>query len=143
MFATCHPDRKASAKGLCNSCYKQQRRADPEVVERIRQGQRNWYHQNIAKARASTAETRLKRRYGLSSEMLEAITQAQKGTCAICHRPGKRLNVDHCHKSGKVRGLLCHRCNTAITYLENHLPEMWRYLAKPWLSLDEIEGAYQ
>lgn len=50
---------------------------------------------------------------------------AQRGVCAICHRPetatllGKptRLRVDHDHKDGHIRGLLCNKCNAGIAQL--------------------------
>ncbi len=48
---------------------------------------------------------------------------AQKGACAICHRTDRPLNIDHCHDSGKVRGLLCANdqrgCNHAVRFLED------------------------
>jgi len=49
------------------------------------------------------------------------MLEAQHGLCAICLRPpkeGKRLAVDHNHKTGKVRGLLCWFCNKRL--LSNH-----------------------
>ena len=67
---------------------------------------------------------------------LEKVYDANNGLCAICGSPpGKRkLQLDHCHASGKLRGLLCHSCNVglgsfkddkevmlrAIRYLEEH-----------------------
>lgn len=58
--------------------------------------------------RAAVAKT-----YGLGDGDYEALYRAQSGRCAICWaRPrSKRLAVDHDHKTGAVRGLLCSRCN--------------------------------
>ncbi len=65
----------------------------------------------------------LRRKYRITREIFGAMTAAQAGLCKICRRPpsgtfkGKpaaRLDVDHCHKTGKVRGLLCHPCNTLL-----------------------------
>jgi hypothetical protein len=43
------------------------------------------------------------------------MKKAQRGRCAICRRTSKReLHIDHCHKTGKVRGLLCSACNPAL-----------------------------
>lgn len=64
-------------------------------------------------------------RYGMSGAEFRALLAAQAGACALCGSDGKgfgavgprrgdRLNVDHCHATGKVRGLLCGDCNTAI-----------------------------
>lgn len=56
------------------------------------------------------------RKYGISVEQYEAILRDQGGVCAICERPPKtrRLHVDHDHKTGEIRGLLCYRCNRAL-----------------------------
>lgn len=58
----------------------------------------------------------LKRKYGITEEQYEDILEAQAGKCGICHRKPKtrRLAVDHNHKTGEVRGLLCSRCNHGL-----------------------------
>ncbi len=86
----------------------------------------------------------LKKHYGITLERYNEIYDSQKGLCAICERPERRiyhktgepflLAVDHCHKTGKIRGLLCSYCNhglgnfeddtnrleSAIAYLKSH-----------------------
>lgn len=80
----------------------------------------------------------LKYNFNMSLEEYDILLKAQNYKCAICKTAksggnGKRLHVDHCHKTGQVRGLLCNNCNTslggfkdnaqylknAIEYLEN------------------------
>ena len=53
---------------------------------------------------------------GLSIEDYDRLLAAQGGVCAICGAAPKtrRLDTDHDHKTGTVRGLLCHRCNRAL-----------------------------
>jgi len=60
--------------------------------------------------------SRLKHLYGITPEQYDEMFDAQKGVCAICEAPPnkKRLNIDHDHKTGKVRGLLCAPCNRWI-----------------------------
>lgn len=83
------------------------------------------------------------RKLGLKNEDFIKLNQEHNGYCKICDQPEtsksrsgniRRLAIDHCHKSGKIRGLLCHECNTmlgkakdnidilksAIQYLESH-----------------------
>ena len=55
--------------------------------------------------------------YGITQEQYDLMLEKQQGNCAICKRPPKPnavLCVDHCHGTGKIRGLLCHSCNTSI-----------------------------
>lgn len=59
----------------------------------------------------------LKTRYGLTPEQVEAMRAEQKNCCAVCEEDlalTHRVCVDHCHGSGRVRGLLCHRCNIRL-----------------------------
>lgn len=55
----------------------------------------------------------LKSKYGITEADYEGMLGEQNGVCAICLRPPKkiRLAIDHNHASGKIRGLLCKRCN--------------------------------
>lgn len=53
--------------------------------------------------------------YGISREEYLLLFEKQNGLCAICCRDiDRKLCVDHCHKTKKVRGLLCHNCNRAL-----------------------------
>ena len=69
-----------------------------------------------AKDRAT--DLRLQRTFGITLDEYNCIFEYQKKCCAICKKPvpkgGKRLAVDHCHITGKVRGLLCMSCNRAL-----------------------------
>jgi hypothetical protein len=99
------------------------------------------------KAHAQKARERTKRwqeknllmsRYGIDKDQWNKMFQEQQGKCLICEKHASEtkrgLAVDHCHKTGKVRGLLCHTCNkglglfrdnaeiisSAIDYLNKH-----------------------
>jgi len=63
----------------------------------------------------------LRRTYGITEDQYQMLLDAQGGVCAICGEPPRtrRLAVDHCHKGGHVRGLLCSHCNGAIGMLKD------------------------
>ncbi len=63
----------------------------------------------------------VKRKYGITMEELEAIVESQNHQCCICKVPVDCIvsNVDHCHKTGKVRGVLCLKCNSGIGLLQD------------------------
>lgn len=62
----------------------------------------------------------LSARYGITPEQWDEMLTKQGGACVICREPPKRPVVDHDHKTGKVRGILCHRCNVILHGIENH-----------------------
>jgi hypothetical protein len=67
----------------------------------------------------------LSRKYGITLERFEEMLEEQGGACAICRTddPGGSgtWHVDHDHETGRVRGLLCVRCNVAIGLLHDDL----------------------
>jgi hypothetical protein len=81
-----------------------------------------------------TWKTNLKLKYGITPEDYNFMLEGQNNVCAICDKPevqNKRMAVDHCHETGKVRGLLCSMCNTAIGKLNddpNLLDKAAKYL---------------
>jgi len=60
--------------------------------------------------------------YGITEDEFQSMMNRQGGCCAICHvdfgKLSQRASVDHCHSSGRVRGLLCSVCNTKLEGLE-------------------------
>ena len=93
---------------------------------------RDYKNRHKDKIAACARANALKRHYNLTVDDFAALIKRQGGVCAICGRD-VRLGVDHCHDSGRVRGLLCRECNfgvglfrddrellrRAITYLES------------------------
>ena len=66
----------------------------------------------------------LKKQYNIGLDEYMIMLESQKGVCSICNKEESAINphtkqprdlaVDHCHSTGKVRGLLCSKCNTAL-----------------------------
>ena len=93
---------------------------ESEAYERAKQRAREQYQANPD----ATWEAHVLRKFGLTANDYFTMLEVQGGGCAICGelKPGGRpradgqvhLAVDHCHTTGKVRGLLCQRCNTII-----------------------------
>ena len=79
------------------------------------------------------------RKYGLTLEDYESLVLGQQGFCACCgEMPDKMLVVDHCHETGEIRGLLCHKCNTGIGQLGDNIEGLRKALK--YLSNDVCES---
>lgn len=86
----------------------------------------------------SSRRSHLKRAFGISLEQYEDMFNIQNGKCAICndfktHDKHGVLAVDHCHKTGKIRDLLCFKCNTVLGSVNDNieiLKNMINYLNK-------------
>jgi hypothetical protein len=87
---------------------------------------------NYQKNKLRNAALNLKRHYGLSLDEWRKMFDAQRGCCAMCEKHQQslryRLSVDHCHKTGKVRALLCPTCNNAVAMYENYGDKVRTYL---------------
>jgi len=66
--------------------------------------------------RNKVQEREIVKKYGISEDQFQEILKLQGGVCAICerHQRYRRLSIDHSHKTGKVRGLLCNFCNRSL-----------------------------
>ena len=100
--------------------------------ERLKAYNANWYVANRAKAKARSERyaqanpekvrsRKLKRDHGINIENYDSMLKSQHGLCAICKSPPSKANaremvlhVDHCHNTGKIRGLLCAHCNRML-----------------------------
>jgi hypothetical protein len=117
------PSSRSTASGTHPYCKPCHNARGKETVARLYGGSRH-YH--------------LVRRYGISAADADRMLAEQGGACAIC-RESPALHVDHCHESGRVRGLLCFNCNgglgqfrdrvdileKAIDYLERTRDPLW------------------
>lgn len=81
-------------------------------AKRILERRREWYKKNPHKLR----EYQLRQNFGLSLAEYERMREEQGGVCAICKLVVRVLVVDHSHKEGHIRGLLCHKCNSGLGY---------------------------
>lgn len=69
-------------------------------------------------------DTKLRKTYGISLEEYNTLFTKQGGVCAICKGTesinGRLMAVDHCHTTGKVRGILCSHCNRALGFFKDN-----------------------
>jgi Recombination endonuclease VII len=91
---------------------------DPEYQEKERAICRAWWAANKDECNARRRAKRYKG-YGISDEDYQALLARQGGLCGICRKKKRPLCVDHCHVTGKVRGLLCHKCNLGLGHYDD------------------------
>lgn len=129
--ATCHPERWAHGNGMCSSCYsgwhrknsKQRALCHPDRVHYTKGMCRRCYKKSRYVSSSTEKETRYKHRlrsvYSMTLKEYNTLKRNQDGKCAICRTEVDRLEVDHCHTTGQVRGLLCGPCNRGIGMLQD------------------------
>ncbi len=139
-----HPDRPRMHRNACSACFslfhhnlhrekrlararkrrKERYATEPEYRERLKANSRR----HAAKQTPAWSRwKKLRTKYGLTAADYSRLLKQQGGKCAICRQPETRVNqygplplsVDHCHKTGRVRGLLCLLCNTGIGKLQD------------------------
>ena len=81
--------------------------------------------QRMATIKQRDKEARLQSQYGLSLNDVAKILDKQHGRCPICgkrlpRKYGPQMAIDHDHKTGKVRGILCHRCNQGLGFFRDN-----------------------
>ena len=104
----CEFNKRASR---CKPCQKSWREANRDTLQLRKQRRRD---------SGATKDEKLRRQYGITLAQYNAMLAEQGGLCAICNKPSRMkrpLAVDHDHVTGRIRGLLCFHCNTAIGHL--------------------------
>lgn len=114
-----HPQTKDGRRSTCKTCENVQARA--------------WHAANPDRRKIIKRRYWLKIHYGITPEQYDEILAAQDGRCACCETrtPGGTggFAVDHCHTTGKIRGLLCSNCNAGIGKLGDGVEGVARALA--------------
>jgi hypothetical protein len=91
---------------------------------------REWPRKHPGRYKPRQQRTDLLRLYGPAADY-EKMLAAQRGVCGLCGKPPKnerRLAVDHCHRTGQIRGLLCAPCNRALGQLGDDVAGLGRAL---------------
>ena len=103
----CRAARKEKQKVVWEAYYA----ANKEKIKARRKGKR----------KAQAVKYNLKSKYGLTVEDYRRMFEAQGGRCKLCGKESRKrmLDVDHNHETGKVRELLCHRCNVGLGHFDD------------------------
>ncbi len=120
--------RKIICRFCCQAKVKEDRKSKPDYWKNAENNRKKkWGKQYPDRLRKS----RLMYEYGITIEQYEELLVKQGKVCAICglqevklsKETGipKRLAVDHCHKTGKVRGLLCFHCNSVLGKMKDSI----------------------
>lgn len=137
-MASCHPDKPHSARGLCQQCYTNAKQRKDWVplgrqVTPITCGHPDRRHVGHGRcpscyakhlrathekySKGARASEEMWRRYMITMADRDQMIERQGGVCCLCDLPfgtNRIPHIDHCHKTGFVRGILCFSCNQAL-----------------------------
>ena len=102
-----HPTNKTGIRSSCKVC--------DYVNDKERR--QSAYYKNYRKGKSK--QYNIKSKYGLTQEQYLGMLTKQNSKCAICYSETE-LVVDHCHKTGVVRGLLCFKCNLGLGHFDDN-----------------------
>lgn len=126
--ADCHPERKHLALGLCSPCYCRKRKTEIIGTPASCHPNRSTHGRGLChvcysklpniKTKSNTRRRALRRSvllmaYGISESTYNLYLKNQNNLCAICNKSAA-TKMDHDHKTGHFRGILCNKCNLAI-----------------------------
>ena len=138
------PDGRQDRCPPCHSAaIKEYYHAHPETRAATINYSAVWRRKNPESYNLSQLRHRLKLK-GISLEEYQAAVEHQKGMCGICgstevrRKNSRQWYVDHCHVTGKFRGLLCNNCNSALGLLRDDIAVLERAIA--YLKASQEEG---
>jgi hypothetical protein len=123
----CSPKCRDRYKYLQQKPYSKERKTRPhysreESYEKNRLRRVNYIRQKRKEHPEIYHERMLKKKYGITLEYFNKLSESQNGLCIICgNKPSRKLVVDHCHATGKIRGLLCQVCNTGLGMFKDNV----------------------
>ena len=93
--------------------------------EKLRADNRERYHKN----REGVYAAQIHKKYGITLDDYDRMLAEQNGVCKICSQEcdhpqrvnSRTLSIDHCHTTGKVRGLLCNKCNSLLGWARDDI----------------------
>jgi len=91
-------------------------------------------YQRSPRTREEVKAKRLLRDYGLTMDEFNAMMVSQAGQCLICPRKLVEPCVDHCHTTGRIRGLLCSKCNSGLGMFDDDPERLLR-------AIDYLKGS--
>lgn len=110
-----HKGLKGGYYGQCKPCHKERVKAWAERnYGRYMDYQRAWAKNNRKRVADAARRYRYRKKYGMTEAEVVELFETQEGRCRICRDKPKRPHVDHCHKTNKVRGILCGQCNIGL-----------------------------
>lgn len=128
---------------ICKHCHTKRQKAYQQNTPHLKQRRNDAVKRHLAKMTPEQLAERgwkdymrqLKRRHGITEEEFNSLLTQQKGRCPICTEAlaPKRMHLDHCHASGKVRGVLCPGCNILLGHAKDdtfRLTQAIAYLEK-------------
>jgi len=120
----------------CKKCYDKWRLETKEERNlKLKIYQKQWYQENkprllkeaVIRSKNLSFEKRksyiIKSKYGINIEIFNKMLEKHNFKCKICgkeHSEEKPLHIDHCHKTKKIRGLLCNKCNTGLGFFQDN-----------------------
>ena len=138
-----HLSKRFTSNGTCYQCVLDRNAIYQENnPEKVKASKSKWYRKvkseeyekedrSFISVTAYISRTKLrllKHRYNISEDEVKSLLKSNNYLCHICNEPetsktkdGRtiQLSVDHCHETGKVRGMLCYKCNTALGLLKD------------------------
>jgi hypothetical protein len=111
---------KGGYRSRCRECLNTQHGT---YSNRNQESNKRWRQANPDKVRLRRRIDRLKNKYGLSLQEYEDMLRSQGSQCKICGKNQSELDVtmavDHCHKTNRIRGLLCDNCNKGLGHFRD------------------------
>ena|SRR5208283_692232 len=133
-FPVAEYQRKHGLRPYCRKCSSEiQKTWHKKNLEKAHALSQRWKEKNPERHKFLMWRSNLRRTYGLSEQQYQKLCgdTPRCGICGVERSKNRRLSIDHCHKKKEIRGMLCHRCNSALERIDE-IPN-WLEKARSYL----------